>query len=688
MKKFFLTLILAAFCGMSSAFAYKFSDVCATGQTLYYNITDASAHEVELTHPTNSQINPWSGYTKPSGPIELPEMVEYDGHIYTVTSIGSYTFCECSELTGDLIIPNSVTSIGDHAFASCSGFTGNLVLPNSLTSIGEDAFSSCSRFTGDLVIPDSVTSLGEAAFISCNGFNGSLTLSNSLTSIEDFAFDRCSGLTGNLAIPNSVTSIGFSAFEYCGGLKGDLVIPDSVTEIGPNAFSGCSGFNGNLTIGKSVSLINLGAFSGCISLKGNLVIPNTVTIIGPEAFANCRSFTGDLIIPDSVTLIGEYAFYACSGFTGKLVIPKSLTSIYDYTFYDCSGLTGNLVIPDPVIRIGDFAFYRCKGLTGDLIIPNSVNSIGDYAFQACSGFTGDMVISNSVKAIGRQAFGACYGLTGKLVIGHSLTTIKEWAFDGCDNITSLIYNAKNCTNTYYCFSYLSSVKTITIGSDVRSLPQHAFNNCSFVQSIISERDAPPRADSIAFQGIPTTIPVYIPCGSKQNYVEAQGWKQFTNYRQMPYYEFSANSENEAFGSVTIIQQPDCETDAIVEATANEGCSFKGWSVNGEIISTENPFTFAVTEDTELVAIFSGLGVDDNEMTTASVYPNPTTGLFIIKGQGITKTEVYNAQGQLIRTQMISGDRAEIDLSNAASGLYLVRVTGKKGTADETIIIRN
>ena len=96
----------------------------------------------------------------------------------------------------------------------------------------------------------------------------------------------------------------------------------------------------------------------------------------------------------------------------------------------------------------------------------------------------------------------------------------------------------------------------------------------------------------------------------------------------------------------------------------------------------------MTEDTELVAVFSGLGVDDHEMTTAFVYPNPTTGLFIIEGQDITKVEVYNAQGQLIRTQMISGDRAEIDLSNAANGLYLVRVTGKKGTADETIIIRN
>ena len=55
MKKFFLTLFLAAFCGMSSAFAYDFSAVCPTGQTLYYNITDASAHEVELAHPTNSQ---------------------------------------------------------------------------------------------------------------------------------------------------------------------------------------------------------------------------------------------------------------------------------------------------------------------------------------------------------------------------------------------------------------------------------------------------------------------------------------------------------------------------------------------------------------------------------------------------------------------------------------------------------
>ena len=269
------------------------------------------------------------------------------------------------------------------------------------------------------------------------------------------------------------------------------------------------------------------------------------------------------------------------------------------------------------------------------------------------------------------------------------------AFDHCHGISSITFNAWHCSImgslTSPVFGNDSYFTSLTIGEKVQIIPDYAFYGCKMilVSSITANNVVPPTIGEVALGNIRTYIPVYVPCGAKSAYQTDDYWKMFTNYQtdQVFPYQIAITSENEAFGSVTIIQQPDCETDAIVEATANEGCSFKGWSVNGEIISTENPFTFAVTEDTELVAIFSGLGVDDNEMTTASVYPNPTTGLFIIEGQDITEVEVYNAQGQLIRTQMVSGDRTEIDLSNAANGLYLVRIMSGAGVTERTVVKR-
>ena len=88
-------------------------------------------------------------------------VIEFDAPI---TKIPAYAFCNCKNLTGNLVIPNSVTEIGDYAFFGCSGFTGNLTIPNSVTTIGFAAFYECSGFTGDLTISNSVTTIGESAF--------------------------------------------------------------------------------------------------------------------------------------------------------------------------------------------------------------------------------------------------------------------------------------------------------------------------------------------------------------------------------------------------------------------------------------------------------------------------------------------------------------------------------------------
>ena len=52
---------------------------------------------------------------KYSGKIVIPEIIEWDGANYSVTSIGNNAFNGCNDLVY-VAIPNSVTSIGSAAF--------------------------------------------------------------------------------------------------------------------------------------------------------------------------------------------------------------------------------------------------------------------------------------------------------------------------------------------------------------------------------------------------------------------------------------------------------------------------------------------------------------------------------------------------------------------------------------------
>jgi hypothetical protein len=63
-------------------------------------------------------------------------------------------------------IPNSVTSIGGYTFYDCSGLT-SVTIGTGVTSIGDDAFNGCSGLTR-IGIPDSVTSIGSRAFFNCS----------------------------------------------------------------------------------------------------------------------------------------------------------------------------------------------------------------------------------------------------------------------------------------------------------------------------------------------------------------------------------------------------------------------------------------------------------------------------------------------------------------------------------------
>lgn len=70
------------------------------------------------------------------------------------------------------------------------------------------------------------------------------------------------------------------------------------------------------------------------------------------------------------------------------------------------------------------AFYNCSSLT-EITIPNSVTSIGGYAFYGCSSLA-DITIPNSVTSIGDHAFYNTY--LKSVTIGSGVRSIRNEAF--------------------------------------------------------------------------------------------------------------------------------------------------------------------------------------------------------------------------------------------------------------------
>ena len=144
--------------------------LCATVATahdfvkggIYYNITSTTDFTVEVTYRGSSYYQYSNEY---SGNVVIPESVTYNGSTYSVTSIDSYAFYNCSGLTS-VVIPNSVTSIGEWAFFGCSGLTSIEIL-DGVTGIGEEAFRGCCDLEY-IYISSTIESIGDYAFAECN----------------------------------------------------------------------------------------------------------------------------------------------------------------------------------------------------------------------------------------------------------------------------------------------------------------------------------------------------------------------------------------------------------------------------------------------------------------------------------------------------------------------------------------
>ncbi len=113
------------------------------------------------------------------------------------------------------------------------------------------------------------------------------------------------------------------------------------------------------------------------------------------------------------------------------------------------------------------------------------------------------------------------------------------------------------------------------------------------------------------------------------------------------------------------------TTATLVAIPKEGYVFAQWS-DGVTDETRQVF---VDHDIELSAFFSFTDVEENDAISISLYPNPANDIIHIEGlEAASEVLIYNTYGVRVKAMSLGGD-GDINVSDLAAGLYLLRVNG-------------
>lgn len=157
----------------------------------------------------------------------------------------------------------------------------------------------------------------------------------------------------------------------------------------------------------------------------------------------------------------------------------------------------------------------------------------------------------------------------------------------------------------------------------------------------------------------------------------------------PLFNLLVRPNDETLGQVHIVKRPNSESSsATVIAEPFEGNFFLNWTVNGQVVSTANPYTFVVDKDIELVGNFQGTGVDEAAEQRVSVSPNPTKNTVNIGCENMKGVSVYTLDGRMAKTyDGLNANAFTLDMSDVPQGIYILRVETREGAVVNRRIVK-
>ena len=256
----------------------------------------------------------------------------------------------------------------------------------------------------------------------------------------------------------------------------------------------------------------------------------SVTSIGYCAFES-NTFLKSIEIPNSVTLIESSAFSFCTGLK-SIEIPNSVTSIGSSAFYGCTGLK-SIEIPNSVTSIGQYAFDGCTGLKS-IEIPNSVTSIGSSAFYGCSSLTS--VVWNAKKCSDftsseNSPFKNSTNITS-FTFGDSVEHIPAYLCYGMSGLTNLEIPNSTTSIGESAFYNGEKLTILVLGNSVILIEKDAFKGCDNIKKIDSKATKAPAIENEDqfSENVYAKADLFVPTGYEDNYKYAYAWSEFYNIK--------------------------------------------------------------------------------------------------------------------------------------------------------------
>lgn len=125
----------------------------------------------------------------------------------------------------------------------------------------------------------------------------------------------------------------------------------------------------------------------------------------------------------------------------------------------------------------------------------------------------------------------------------------------------------------------------------------------------------------------------------------------------------------------------------ITAIPFEGYEFRGW-VEGVDVYDNNPYTFTLTSDRTLNAIFSELdGIDGVEESLVMLFPNPASSDVTVRVSQPSVLTLLDLQGRTVIPSTQINSTFTIQYSSLPAGTYFVRIADDKNTVVRKLIIR-
>ena len=421
--------------------------VSRSGHLYYTTNEENEEYELYNLYVSNIVVNNYALYgCKSLQRIEFSE---------DTTTIGDYTFYDCSNVESINMSSSVIESIGEYAFYNMENYFADgvesLTLPSTIISIGESAFVNLGSRIG-LMDGQNKLYINSRPEIGANAFLGA--------QISDVYYtDEESGVSGwtyitfnnlyanplyqcgaNLYIFESnsyteVVNIMFASdvdeipqYAFAGSTIEEIDFINAAVSVGDYAFYNCSRLRGDENEDLPLSIRQIGnyAFSGTIvrNVTGN------VTSVGVGAFAN--SFVNNVDLIGFTDSLPEKLFSGCSHLW-SLGLSNQTTSMSTDSLYGCIGLTAMWA---HVNVINNFAYKM--NLQNVTIYLNATSTSRDDVpsgmFENSAALQRVRIVGQDSLShghtIGANAFKNCTHLSVLDLEDSNVYTIKEGAFRG------------------------------------------------------------------------------------------------------------------------------------------------------------------------------------------------------------------------------------------------------------------